>query len=751
MRNPLTKRLPREFKKNAGKYIGIFLILVTIIVLGSAFMATMDSVSYTLEKNDRECKIEDGQFETLTPISEKRKGEFKDEGIFLVENYYYSVNDFDGDAKLLIFNERTEMNLPSVFAGELPVEDNEIALERLFAINRDIKVGDEITLNDIKFTVTALIAVPDYSALFKSNQDLLMNTDGFGISLVTKDGFKKFDADTCTYRYSYMFEDDSISDHEEREKVEYMQKSLVLDGVELQSFLTAENNQCISFLREDMGKDGPVMQVFIYILIMVIAFVFAILTNNTIESEAAIIGTLRAMGYKKGEIVAHYLSPIIIIAFAGSVVGNILGYTVMLKPFEDLYYNSYSIAPLKVQFNFQAFITTTILPVLIMILINQCMLYSKLSLSPLKFLRKDLNKKKQKHAVRLPDFSFLTRFRLRVLIQNKVNYLILFVGIFISSFLLMFGIGLKPLIDHYVEQVDDSLTYEYQYILKVPLEVPDAEKVESYSLKTWYELGKTDMSVSFMGISENSEFFKDIRLPEEPKEIVITEPLAEKMNLKVGDELVFEDDYYDKEYSLTVSDICDYKGSLTVFMGRSNLNEMLGNDSDIFNTYISNEKLDIDEKYIAKYITRSDMVGAAKQMMQSFDGVMQMVNIFSIAIYMILMYILTKTVIEKNALAISYMKVFGYNSKEIGNLYLKATTITVLISLIICIPVEAVCFKYILVYISSMVEGYIPFYLPVWIYVAIIVIGIVAYFAVNALHVRKVKHIPMSEALKNRE
>ena len=202
MRNPLTKRLPREFKKNAGKYIGIFLILVTIIVLGSAFMATMDSVSYTLERNDRECKIEDGQFETLTPISEKRKGEFKDEGIFLVENYYYSVNDFDGDAKLLIFNERTEMNLPSVFEGELPVEDNEIAIERLFAKNRDIKVGDEITLNDIKFTVTALIAVPDYSALFKSNQDLLMNTDGFGISLVTKDGFKKFDADTCTYRYS---------------------------------------------------------------------------------------------------------------------------------------------------------------------------------------------------------------------------------------------------------------------------------------------------------------------------------------------------------------------------------------------------------------------------------------------------------------------------------------------------------------------------------------------------------------------
>jgi putative ABC transport system permease protein len=50
-----------------------------------------------------------------------------------------------------------------------------------------------------------------------------------------------------------------------------------------------------------------------------------------------------------------------------------------------------------------------------------------------------------------------------------------------------------------------------------------------------------------------------------------------------------------------------------------------------------------------------------------------------------------------------------------------------------------------------MIEGYIEFYLPVWVYVAIIVIGIVAYFAINMLHVKKVKNIPMSEALKNRE
>ena len=313
--------------------------------------------------------------------------------------------------------------------------------------------------------------------------------------------------------------------------------------------------------------------------------------------------------------------------------------------------------------------------------------------------------------------------------------------------------GLDPLIDNYVDEIDDSLTYEYQYILKSPVEVENkqAEKVLSYSLKTWFDLGEMDMSVSFMGVSEDTKFFDEIPISDNKNEITISKPLAEKLNLDIGDELVFKDDYYDKEYKLKVGQICEYKGSLTAFVKRDELNRILGNPQGTYNSYISNEKLEIEEEYLAKYVTRADMVGAAKELMKSFEGVMQIINIFSVVIYMILMYILTKTVIEKNAIPISYMKVFGYNNKEIGKLYLNATTIVVCASLFICIPVEALCFKYILVYIGSMIEGHIPFYLPAWVYIGIILIGIVAYFAINTLHIKKINKISMSEALKNRE
>lgn len=751
MRNPLQKRIPRLFKENLGKYLGMFIILVCTILIGSAFMSTLESVTETLRYSDESDLLEDGQFESMEPISDTVKKYFSEKNILLDENYFSTDKDFEGTAKVLVFQERKLLNLPSVFEGELPKKENEIALDRLFAQNRNYSVGDTITLNDQEFIITATISLPDYSSLFKNNQDLVMNTNDFGVSLVTKEGLERFEESTMTYRYSYRFENQNLTLKQEREEATNIQKTLLLDGVKLQSFLTSENNQSITFLREDMGKDGPMVQVFIYILIAVIAFVFAILTNNTIESEATIIGTLRASGYRKSEIIFHYLTPTIIISIVSSIVGNVIGYTLMIQPFQNLYYTSYCIPPIDMQFSIKAFIITTIIPVAIMVLINWFLLYRKLSLNPLKFLRRDLKKGKQKKAVKLPELSFMTRFRLRVIIQNKISYLILFFGIFLSSFLLMFGIGMEPMMNHYVEEIDKTLPYEYQYILKQPVQLDQGEQLGVHTLDTWYELGMMNIDVTFMGVQQDSEFFASIELPQKDDEITITAPMAKKLGVKVGETLTFVDEYYEKEYTLTVIGICDYNSVIGAFMKQETFNQLLGYDQDYFNCYVSNEKLTIDDRYVLKYITRSDMVGAAKQMMTSFDTVITVLTVFSVAIYMVLMYILTKTVIEKNAISISFMKVFGYNGKEISQLYLHATTITVLVSLFICIPLEALCFKGAMIYIASMVEGYIEFYLPPWVYIAIIVTGIVAYFIINTMHVYKVKKIPMSAALKNRE
>lgn len=747
-RCPLTKRIPRDFVKNFVKYAGMICILVCTISVGSSFQSVLDGAIKYLEDIKTENNLEDGFFETTNRINNKDKKYFDENNIELSENFYVTETEFDEDCKVLIFNERNEIDTPVIFEGELPKKDNEIAIDHVFARQKGIVTGDEVTLMGRQFIVSGTVSLPDYSSLFMNNTDLVMNTDHFCVSVVTRECFEQFDEGNITYRYSYRYKEADLRKAQKVTSSENMLKNLLENGNTVQNFLRADQNQSVSFLEMDMGTDGPFMVVFVYILVALIAFIFAILTNNTIEHESVIIGTLLASGYKKSEIIWHYIQPILIVAVIGSLIGNALGYTVMIQPFINMYYSTYSIGPIDINFSVSAFLTTTILPVVIMVAINYWMLIRKLSLKPLNFLRRDLKTKKQKKAGKLPNVSFLNRFRLRVILQNKSSYIMLFIGIFLASFLLMFGIGLEPLMNHYTDTIDESLPYEYQYVLKAPVEAEGGEKLSVYEMDMWFPLGKKDIGVSLMGIENDSKYFKEAISDDG---VTISSSLANKMNLKVGDELLLKDSSKDKEYTFKVADIYPYHATLCVFMERGELNKLLDEEEETYNCLISDKKLDIDDGYIAKQISRNDLLGSANQMMDSFATVILFINIFSVLVYMILMYILTRVVIDKNAISISYMKVFGYEQKEIKKVYLTATTMVVIASLVICIPLEIELFKGTLVILSSMIEGYMEFYLPAYVYVEIVVIGLLAYYGINALHMRSINKIPMTDALKNRE
>ena len=122
-----------------------------------------------------------------------------------------------------------------------------------------------------------------------------------------------------------------------------------------------------------------------------------------------------------------------------------------------MYYGSYSLPTYETRWNAEAFLLTTIVPLVIMILINVVMIYRKLTLSPLQFLRKDLKRSSNKKAVKLPAFPFFQRFRLRIILQNMPAYLTLFIGIIFANILLLFGMMMSPLLSHYQNEIVDHM------------------------------------------------------------------------------------------------------------------------------------------------------------------------------------------------------------------------------------------------------------------------------------------------------
>ena len=151
------------------------------------------------------------------------------------------------------------------------------------------------------------------------------------------------------------------------------------------------------------------------------------------------IGTLRAMGYTKKEMLVQYMTLPILVSLGACIVVNILGYTYFKDVMAGMYYGSYSLPTYVTIWSGDAFIKTTIIPFIMMVLINYGILMKSLKLSPLKFMKRDIKKaKKNKKTLVLHRLGFFSQFRLSVMLNNVSGYVIFFVGVLFAIILLMF-------------------------------------------------------------------------------------------------------------------------------------------------------------------------------------------------------------------------------------------------------------------------------------------------------------------------
>lgn len=114
-------------------------------------------------------------------------------------------------------------------------------------------------------------------------------------------------------------------------------------------------------------------------------------------------------------------------------------------------------------------------------------------------------------------------------------------------------------------------------------------------------------------------------------------------------------------------------------------------------------------------ITEHDLTVIADQLTDSMGFMFPLMCGFSLALYMLLVYLLSKMIIEKNAQSISMLKILGYTPREISSLYNSATAIAVGVSLIVTIPISALIMKWLFYYYMHEMSGWVSFYIAPWI------------------------------------
>lgn len=760
MRNPLNKRFLRELKGELAKYIVIFVFMTAVIGLISGFLIADGSMYDTYNKSFEKYNIEDGNFELYSKAEESVIDKLEKENVTIYENFYKEENvvrhnniknDEDSQSTLRFYVNREEVDKVDLMEGSLPEDIDEIAIDRMYAVNNDIKVQDTLTVGSRILKVTGLVALSDYSSLFSDNSDTMFDSLKFGVGVVSQKCFDAYDDTHIHYVYSWLYDNKPEDDKEAKLMADDFVKTISANAI-LVNYIPQYINQAIHFTGDDIGSDRSMMIVLLYVLIVIMAFVFAVTTNNTIVKEANVIGTLRASGYTRGELLRHYILLPIIVTIFGALVGNILGYTVFKDIFVATYYGSYSLPTYHTLWNADAFLLTTVVPVIIMLVINIVIIGCRLKLSPLKFLRRDLSGKQKKKAMRLPAFRFFNRFRLRIIIQNMPNYITLFIGILFANVLLLFGIMLGPMLTHYQNEITDKLIAKHQYVLKALVDVDD-NAAEKYCVKTLATIeGRLKSEdVLVYGVKDNS-IYADINTASlKDNEVYITNGYADKFRIKKGDKITLKEKYDDNEYEFTVKDMYDYPSSFAIFMSDAAFKNVFDKSEDYYSGYFSDNILDIDEKYVATQITLDDLTKVSRQLDRSMGETFNLVKIFAVVLFAVLMFLLTKLIVEKNTTSISMVKILGYSNREISRLYVTSTTIVVVLSVALSIGLSVVIMNYLFRVFMEEMSGWISCYYAPHIFPVMFILNITVYVVISFFMMAKIKKIPMDEALKTVE
>ena len=751
MRNPLHKRFPRDLRDEIGKYLVIFLFLLGMIGATSGFLVASGSMSAAYDESFEKYNIEDGNFELAAEAEPELLEELEQEGkVKIYPNWYIEEETKEVESTLRIFKDRTEVDLICLMKGKMPEKENEIAIDRMYADNNDLAVGDRLTVGGKELEITGFVALSDYSALFSNAQDMMFDAMKFGVAVMTDEGMDDFGTDKLHYSYSWLYEKAPADDTEAKEMGEDFMKIFSGKAI-VANFLPQYRNQAIRFTGDDIKGDNAAMTVFLYLVMVIISFIFAITTSNTVMKESMVIGTLRASGYSRGELLRHYMTMPMLVTLVAAIAGNILGYTWMKGFFADMYYGSYSLPTYVTLWNGDAFVKTTIIPMIILFLITLAVLWEKLSLSPLRFMRRDLSRRKKKKAFRLnTKIKIMTRFRLRIIFQNLPNYITIVIGIFFANAILLFGSMFGPLLDNFENDITGSMICERQYVLKMPVETENsqAEKYCAGSLKT-LEGSLQSEEITVYGVEEDSRY---LELEKQDEGIAVSNAYAEKHKLHVGDNITLKQTYGEREYSFEVSEIVYYPAALAIFMPRAEYNEIFDKDEEYFNGYFSNETLeDIDDRMIATVITKDDLTKTSRQLRISMGNMMVIFQVFGVVMFMMIIYLLAKIIIEKNAQSISMTKILGYNNSEINGLYVTVTSIVVLISIGVTIPLANYLMKTLCVVIFREYSGYLAYHASYSVFVEMLILGVAAYAVVAWILMRKVKKVPLAEALKNSE
>ncbi len=743
----INKKIKRTMLEGKSQYLGsLFLIILScfIFTMFKLLALNLSQISSTFEKD---YKQEDANFMTdkkLTNI-ESLENRFNI-NIEETKTLDYSVSK---EKTLRIFSENSKVNIPAITEGK-NLSNGRIIIDPSYSKANNLIIGDNIKIYNKTFIISGFMSLPNYIYPLRMESDIINDPNNFGVAVISKEDFNSLNKGSSFYSIRFNGDKATLDD-----KISEFKSYLKDENIIILNWLNIKENPRVSYVTAKLSGINQMSSSMPIAVLVLTCILTGIVMLRMLKRESIIIGTLYALGYRKKEILKHYLLYPLLISLLGGIVGTILG-ILTLNPMIKFMISYFNMPVGKLNFNINYIIISILLPIVFLIICSFFIVNKTLKSSPVDLMRGGKEKSKVgfiEKKVRLDKLSFNTKFKIREQLRSIPRSLFLLIGTIMATMLLLMGFAVKSSMDYLLkDSFSEAFKYNYHYVFN-SIQHNKPASGEPFS-EVPFTL-KTDKKINFTiyGVSPDSKYisFKDKsgNILTSDKTI-ITRPLADKLNIKINESIKVINRLDSKEYDIKVDSIAETYVGQYIYIPLNELNSMLSLPSDSYMGLWSSEKLDIPENQLLATVTVYDMKNAFNTMTQPFQIYIGSIAFLSLIIGLIVIYVVTSLTIEENRENISLMKVLGYRKKEIYSLILNSSTFIVILGYILGIPL-------ILASLSAMFKSVskdMNLSFPVNINYVYLIVGFIIiyldYELSKLLSRRKINKISMAESLKSK-
>jgi len=558
-----------------------------------------------------------------------------------------------------------------------------------------------------------------------------------------------------------------------------------LDKLELPRYIVTGQNDLIA--HHSFFDNGERLDVLAYIFPVFLFFIAVLVTSTTmkrmVEEQRPQIGALKSLGYRPLSIMKKYLVYGIIPGTLGTILGAVLGLTVLPILIYSSYQTSYIFPRLLLRFSAVYVFIGVVIALLCTVIPVIFAVNSSVAEKTISLMRPKAQKAGKRIFLEHIPFiwnhlSFTAKVTARNIFRYKERMGMTVLGIAGSIALIIMGFGIR---DALTATLDLQLNKIYHYdIMSQFNSAAPASEMEAYNdviNKNKAISGATKVIFDAVEVPQTDGENKAVTIivPEKPEDlneyidlfdldsqpialqdtsVSVSQELAEFLGTKVGDQMVFWQD--DKEYHATVGAINQWYFRNQVVFSPKYYETIFGKEP-VYNAYLLKvpDEQDVPQVLLDLQNTEANLAASTLTSMTdlakgTLDGLTLVTGVLlslSILLAVIVLYNLTNINISERIRELSTIKVLGFYPSEVTRYIYRETLLLTIMGIVVGWFLGTALEQFVVIKIPP--EQFMFYRKVFWTNYALssVLILAVALIIMVVMHI-KLKRVDMLDALK---